>query len=93
MRQMDIRTDGAYVERWRETVVAAIEATRPADEVWSATASEVATGILQIDFARDIEVSRSITLAVAADPIGHTLLYRMSCYLLRTHWPGALGVH
>jgi hypothetical protein len=90
---MEIRTDGAHVERWRETVVAAIEATRPAGEVWSATASEVVANVLQIDFARDVDVARSITLALPRSPASQTLLYRMSCYLLRTHWPGGLEVH
>jgi len=32
---MDIRTEGVHVDEWRETVIAAIESTRPAGEMWS----------------------------------------------------------
>jgi hypothetical protein len=34
-----------------------------------------------------------MTLAFPGDNVGRTLLYRMSCYLLRKEWPGALEVH
>jgi hypothetical protein len=91
---MDIRTTGDHVEKWREIVIAAIDATRPADEVWSVTAAEVEDGVLCLDFfSLDFEASRSITLALPADNVGRTLLYRMSCYLLRNEWPGSLEVH
>jgi hypothetical protein len=90
---MDIRTAGDHVEEWREIVIAAIDATRPADELWSVTASEVSDGVLNLDFSLNFEASRSITLALPADSVGRKLLYRMSCYLLRNEWPGALEVH
>ena len=90
---MDISTSGDHVEEWREIVTAAIDATLPADEVWSVTASEVADGVLCLDFSLNFEASRSITLARPADNVGRTLLYRMTCYLLRNEWPGSLEVH
>jgi hypothetical protein len=88
-----IRILGAHVDAWRDTVVAAIDATRPAGEVWSVTAAEMAAGVLRIDFAKDFETPRSITLAIPRGTTGRTLLYRMSCYLLRKEWPGAVEVH
>src|SRR6476659_5064453 len=60
---MDIRTEGAHVDEWRDTVIAAIEATRPADEMWSVTATEVSDGVVAIDFARSNDAPRSLTLA------------------------------
>jgi len=90
---MNIRIQGAHVEAWRDTVISAIESTRPETETWSLTSSEIATGVLTIAFARDTEAPRSITLAIPEDKIGRTLLYRMACHLLRKDWPGALEVH
>jgi hypothetical protein len=89
---MDIRMGGAHVDEWRETVIAAIEATRPADEVWSVTATEVADGVVAIDFARNTDAPRSITLALPGGNTGRKLLFRMACHLLRRE-PGALEVH
>jgi hypothetical protein len=45
---MDIRMLGDHLEDWRETVIASIDATRPPGEVWTVTASEVATGVLSL---------------------------------------------
>jgi hypothetical protein len=49
--------------------------------------------VLSLDFSLNFEASRSITLALPTDSVGRRLLYRMSCYLLRNEWPGALEVH
>jgi hypothetical protein len=88
----DVRTEGAHVDDWRETVIAAIEATRPAGERWSVTATEVADGVVTIDFARNADPPRSITLARPGGTTGRVLLFRMACHLLRRE-PGALEVH
>jgi hypothetical protein len=85
---MNIRIQGAHVENWRDTVISAIEATRPAGQAWSLTSTEVPPGVLRIDFSRDVE----ITLAIPEDKIGRRLLYRTACHLLREDWPGALEV-
>jgi hypothetical protein len=89
---MDIRTEGAHVDEWRDTVIAAIEATRPADEMWSVTATEVSDGVVAIDFARSNDSPRSLTLARPGSNTGRVLLFRMACHLLRQE-PGALEVH
>jgi len=34
LRHMNVHTEGAHVDEWRETVIAAIEATRPGREVF-----------------------------------------------------------
>jgi hypothetical protein len=90
---MDIRTQGVHVEDWRDTVIAAIDATRPPIEIWVVTAVEVADRVVRIDFTKDFESPRALTVGLTGDTVGRTLLYRMSCYLLRQEWPGALEVH
>jgi hypothetical protein len=90
---MDIRTQGAHVEDWRATIVTAIEATPPPNEIWMVTAVEVADRVVRLDFVKDSDSPRAITVGLTGDRVGRALLYRMSCYLLRKQWPGALEVH
>jgi hypothetical protein len=79
---MDIRTEGAHLDEWRETVTTAIEATRPADEIWSVTATEVADGVVTMDFARNTDApGRSPWRCPAATPDACCCFgWRATCY-------------
>ena len=56
----------------------ALDLMRPAGERWSVTVAETATTV-RLDFARDTDAPRSLTVASDGDDDRHSQLFRSAC--------------
>jgi hypothetical protein len=70
---------------YQRVVENALDLMRPAGEQWSVTmdASEAA---LRLDFARNTDAPRSLTVAVDGDNQHHSQLFRSVCTFLWMYW-------
>ena len=63
----------------------ALDLMRPAGEHWSVTMTEPAT-TLRLDFARDTDAPRSLTVA-SGDDDQHSQMFRLVCKFVWGYWP------
>jgi hypothetical protein len=80
--------DELLFSRDQRVVESALDLMRPAGEHWSVTMAETAT-TLRLDFQRDTDAPRSITVASDGDDDQHSQLFGSVCGFLWAYWPTA----
>ena len=71
---------------YKRVIENAPDLMRPAGERWAVTMAETETTV-RLEFARDTDAARSLTIASDGDDERHAQLLRLVCQCVWAHWP------